>query len=67
MIFKCLETLRNEMCGNSYRNERGETVKVVGVVRCGGGYQVHYNYGATYNVVGGFKKFCKRYPYKVEQ
>lgn len=65
MHFKSLSTIRDEMVGGKYKNQRDEIAIVVNVVGAGGGYQVHFNYGMPYNVVCGLVKFRKRYPHKV--
>lgn len=65
MHFKSLNTIRDEMVDNKYKNSVDEIVTVVNVVGAGGGYQVHFNYGMPYNVVCALGKFIKRYPYKV--
>ena len=64
--FKTTETIREEMVGNRYKNERGDIVTVLNVIRVGSGHQVHFNYGAPYNVIDGLTKFRKRYPHKVD-
>lgn len=65
MHFKSLSTIRGEMVGGKYKNQRGEIAIVVNVVGAGSGYQVHFNYSMPYNVVCGPGKFRKRYPHKV--
>lgn len=65
MIFKSTETLRKEMVGKFYRNNKGQTVKVTNVIARGGGHQVQFNRGQDYDVIGGLVKFKKNYPYEV--
>ncbi len=64
--FKTTETLREEMVGRIFEDGFGNCAKVINVVPAGGGHQVHFNFGADYNVHCGLGKFKKRYPYRIE-
>lgn len=58
-----------EMVGHKYCSDINNPeifVTVVGVRKRGGGYQVIFNRGMTYNLIAGYKKFMKRYPYELQ-
>ena len=65
MHFKTTETLREEMVGWVFQDSSGNCATVVNVVRAGSGHQVHFNYGADYNVYCSLGKFRKRYLYRI--
>lgn len=65
VLFKGLESMRDDMVGCTYQDRHGAEVTVVNVVKSGGGYQVHFNYGAPHNVFCALGRFRKRYPFKI--
>lgn len=64
--FKTTETLREEMVGWAYQDRHGSCATVVNVVAAGSGHQVHFNFGAEYNVYCSLGKFRKRYLYRIK-
>lgn len=66
MHFKETETLREEMVGWVYQDRSGNSATVLNVVAAGSGHQVHFNYGADYNVYCSLGKFRKRYLYRIK-
>ena len=66
MNFKTTESIREEMVGWVFQDKSGNCSTVINVVTAGRGHQVHFNYGADYNVYCGLRKFQKRYPYRIK-
>lgn len=66
MGFKTTETLRDEMVGWVYQDRDGNSATVLNVVAYGSGHQVHFNYGADYDVCYSLCKFRKRYLYRIK-
>lgn len=64
--FKTTETLREEMVGWVYQDRHGGCATVVNVAAAGSGYQVHFNYGADYDVYCSLGNFRKRYPCRIK-
>lgn len=64
-VFKSLKSIRDDMVGCTYQGRNGDEATVVNVVGAGGGYQVHFNYGAPHNVFCALGRFRKRYPFKI--
>jgi len=65
-FFKTTETLQKEMVGWTFQDRSGNCATVVNVVAAGGGHQVHFNFGADYNVHCGLYKFKNRYRYRIK-
>lgn len=64
--FKTTDTLLEEMVGLVFQDSNGNCATVINVVRAGSGHQVHFNYGADYNVYCALGRFKKRYPYHIK-
>lgn len=67
--FITTETIRDNLVGKWFCSDINNplaNVKVVSVRRKGSGFQVIINRGNSYNLICGYKKFLKTYPYKLK-
>lgn len=67
--FVTTETIREKLIGKRFCSDINNPhihASVVAVRRKGGGFQVVINLGADYNLICGYKKFLKSYPYELK-